>query len=183
MLCSISCTLDLILSALLVFRWSGGAVRSSPVAQGLQHRLCWLRKRRDSRRGGTTSGWGCLKQSQNITLFCQIVWHHVPPNTMSTAVIIFLFFVYFPLPFILEKLHCFNYNFVFLVCLFLSPSLHPTIIKSPVSEHGVTRQAKSRITSVLFLWQTTENVLAHYLNSGRWGWCCLCRLDCLLSVP
>lgn len=76
LLCSLSCTLDLIFSIPVLFRWSGGAVRSSPVAQGLQHRLCRLRERRDSRRGGTTSGGGRLKQSQNITLFCQIVWHH-----------------------------------------------------------------------------------------------------------
>lgn len=66
----------LIFSIPLLFRWSGRAVCSSPVAQGLQHRLCRLRERRDSRRGGPTSGGGRLKQSQNITLFCQIVWHH-----------------------------------------------------------------------------------------------------------
>ncbi len=106
-LCSISCTLDLIVSVLLVFRWSGGAVRSSPVAQGLQHRLCWLRKRHDSWRGGTTSGWGRLKQSQNITLFCQIVWHHVSPNIMSTAVIIVLFFCILSFAFYIGKITLF----------------------------------------------------------------------------
>lgn len=185
LLCSISCTLDLIFSFPLLFRWSWGAVRSSPVAQGLQHRLCRLRERCDSRRGGTTSGGGRLKQSQNITLFGQIVWHHRSSQHHVYCCNYFSIFLYTFLCLLYWK------NYIVLIMIFFvlgffvffSPSLCPTIIMSSVGEHGVTRQAKSRIKSVLFLWQTTEHVLAYYLNSVRWDRRCLCRLDCLLSVP
>lgn len=166
-LCSISCTLDLMFSFPLLFRWSGGAVRSSPVAQGLQHRLCRLRERCDSRRGGSTSGGGRLKQSQNITLFGQIVWHHRSSQhhvycCNYFSIFCILFFVFY-----IGKITLF-YDFFF-VCFFFFPSLRPIIIMSSVGERGVTRQAKTHITSVLFLYKKkkTEHVLAYYLNSVR----------------
>lgn len=113
------------------FRWSGGAVRGSTAAQSLQYRLHRLRQRRDSGRRGAASGGGRLKYSQNITLFCQIIWQRAPPNTMSTAVIIFLFFVYFSFAFYIgnKKLHCFNYTFVCLV--YFTPS--PVFASNPQS--------------------------------------------------
>lgn len=77
-------------------RWSWGYGCGPPPSQGLQHRLCGLCERCDCRRRGSASSGGRLKQPQNITLFSQIAWHHLlPPNTMSTAVIIFYFCILF----------------------------------------------------------------------------------------
>lgn len=130
-------------------RWSWGYGCSPPPSQGLQHRLRGLRERRDHRRRGFASSRGRLKQPQNITLFSQIAWHHLlPPNTMSTAVIIFYFCILFIAFYIGKKngivliLVCFHYIYVVYLDLRVHSSTDFFFFFPNSQLHGVTRQEK-----------------------------------------
>lgn len=145
-------------------RWSGGAGSGPPLAQGLQHRLCWLHQGRGGRRRGSSPGGGRLKQPSNLTLFRrQITWQRqniarkkkdaLPPAPsiapMSPAVIIFYFCILF-IAFYMERkwICCFNFSFIYFA-FFICTSVHNTQFFSlqPFSKQGTS--VKKRFYSVL----------------------------------